>query len=74
MVTRPAEITDALVEQVRSHFSPRQAVELVADVMRNSCQKVAVALGADAAHVEDGTEHFTLVDGDVVFLGAAATE
>ncbi|MHB8220954.1 MAG: carboxymuconolactone decarboxylase family protein [Acidimicrobiales bacterium] len=71
MVTRPADITDSLAEQVRSHFSPRQAVELVADVMRNSCQKVAVALGADAAHVEGGTELFSLEDGEVVFLGAS---
>lgn len=71
MVTRPAEIAHVLVEQVRTHFSPRQAVELVADVMRNSCQKIAVALGADAAHVDGGTELFSVEDGEVVFLGAA---
>ena len=34
--------------------SAEQRVELVLDVTRNALNKIAVALGADAAHVEDG--------------------
>ena len=53
---------------MRSHFSEAEAVELTFDVMRNASNKIAVALGADAAQVEDGTERYLLdADGQTVF-------
>jgi hypothetical protein len=40
-------------------------------VMRNSCQKVAVALAVDDPHVTSGVELYALTgDGDVEYLGA----
>ena len=51
-----------------SHFSESEAVELTLDVMRNACNKVAVALGADAPRVESGTERYLLgSDGQPVY-------
>jgi alkylhydroperoxidase family enzyme len=53
---------------LRSHFGEAEAVELTLDVMRNACNKVAVALGADAPRVESGTERYLLgVDGQPVY-------
>ena len=41
-------------------------VEVVLDVARNAANKIAVALGADAAHVSEGVELFrTDLDGDL---------
>lgn len=40
------------LEAVREHLSPAEAVEVVLEVMRNSANKIAVALGADAPEVE----------------------
>ena len=43
-------------------------VELVLDVTRNALNKVAVALGADAAHVDDGIEVYDVEpDGSLVY-------
>ena len=39
--------------------SAEQGVELVLDVTRNALNKIAVALGADAAHVEEGSRSMT---------------
>ena len=52
-----------LAADVRRCFSPDQAVELVFDVVRNAANRIAVALGADEAHVADGVEYFA-VDAD----------
>lgn len=62
--------TPALVrgEEVVAHFSEAEAVELTLDVMRNACNKIAVALGADAPRVEDGVERYLLgADGQPVY-------
>ena len=43
-------------------------VELTLDVMPNACNKIAVALGADAPRVEDGVERYLLgADGQPVY-------
>jgi hypothetical protein len=43
-------------------------VEVVLDVTRNALNKIAVALGADAAHVEDGIEVYDVEpDGTLVY-------
>jgi alkylhydroperoxidase family enzyme len=71
LITQPGEIDPPLVAQVHQYFAPAQIVELVLDVMRNSCQKVAVALAVDDPHVTSGVELYALTDdGDVEFLGA----
>jgi len=68
MITQPASISDELVAQVRSTFSDAQIVELVCDVMRNAANKVAVAFGADEAHVTEGVELYdVLPDGNLVY-------
>lgn len=55
-------------DELRQHFSQDEAVELTLDVMRNACNKVAVALGADAARVDEGTEEYRLgADGQPIY-------
>jgi hypothetical protein len=70
IITQPTEINPSLVAQVHRYFTPTQIVEIVLDVMRNSCQKIAVALAVDDPHVTSGVELYALTDdGDVEFLG-----
>ncbi len=48
--------------------SPEQGVEIVLDVTKNALNKIAVALGADAAHVEDGIEIYDVdAAGELVY-------
>jgi alkylhydroperoxidase family enzyme len=69
IITQPGEIDPSLVAQVHQQFTPPQVIEIVLDVMRNSCQKVAVALAVDAPHVTSGVELYALTaDGDVEYL------
>jgi alkylhydroperoxidase family enzyme len=69
IITQPTEIDETLVAQVHQHFTPPQVIELVLDVMRNSCQKVAVALAVDDPHVTSGVELYAITDdGDVEYL------
>ena len=43
-------------------------MELVLDVTRNALNKIAVALGADAAHVDEGIEIYDITaDGGLVY-------
>jgi hypothetical protein len=59
-----------LVAQVHGWFTPAQVVELVMDVMRNSGQKIAVALAADDPHVASGIERFEITPtGEVEYQG-----
>jgi alkylhydroperoxidase family enzyme len=70
LVTEPTAIDASLAATLRSFYTEDQIVELVLDVVRNSSQKIAVALGADDPRVATGTELFDLApDGTVVFLG-----
>lgn len=65
LIWTPAQVSG---EELRQHFSEEEAVELTLDVMRNACNKVAVALGADAARVDEGTEQYRLgADGQPVY-------
>ena len=69
IITQPTEIDPSLVAQVHQYLTPPQVIELVLDVMRNSCQKVAVALAVDDPHVTSGVELYAITDeGDVEFL------
>jgi alkylhydroperoxidase family enzyme len=60
MIWTPGRLDAALVADVRTEFSPVQAVELVLDVMRNAANKIAVSLGADQARVSEGTEVYEI--------------
>ena len=57
LIWSPAEVSGA---ELLQHFSMAEATELTLDVMRNACNKVAVALGVDEAHVDEGTEEYRL--------------
>jgi alkylhydroperoxidase family enzyme len=64
----PSDIDAQVARGVRKNFSESEAAELTLDVMRNAANKIAVALGADAARVESGTERYLVdEDGQTVF-------
>ena len=68
LIWSPAHIDFGIAEAVRAHFSDAESIELTLDAMRNASNKVAVALGGDAARVENGTEQYLLdADGHTVF-------
>ncbi|OBK19395.1 carboxymuconolactone decarboxylase family protein [Mycobacterium asiaticum] len=68
LIWTPAHLAVDDAAEVRSCFSEAEAVELTFDIMRNSCNKIAVSLGADAARVESGTERYLIdVNGQTVF-------
>ncbi|BBY37850.1 hypothetical protein MMAN_19840 [Mycobacterium mantenii] len=68
LIWTPAHLVADDVAEVRSRFSEAEAVELTFDIMRNASNKVAVSLGADAPHVENGTERYLIdEDGQTVF-------
>lgn len=56
MIASPVALSAEHAVALRRHFEPAACVELVLDVARNATNKVAVALGADAPHVESGVE------------------
>jgi alkylhydroperoxidase family enzyme len=70
IIWSPYLIPEPVAAAAREHLSDEQVVELVLDVTRNSANKIAVALGADAAAVESGVELFTTdADGTVTIVG-----
>jgi alkylhydroperoxidase family enzyme len=67
LVTQPMAIDTALTSEVRDHFDDAEVVEIVLDVVRNGANKIAVALGGDAAVVNDGFEYYDVdSSGEVV--------
>ena len=68
LIWTPTQIDVEVAAGARRHFTAEQAIELTLDVMRNAGNKIAVALGADAPRVADGTERYLLdADGQTVF-------
>jgi hypothetical protein len=68
MIWTPGHMDPAAVEAMRATATPAQQVELVLDVTRNALNKIAVALGADAAHVDEGIEIYDVTpDGSLVY-------
>ena len=65
MIWTPQDLPADVVADVRAQLTPEQAVEVVLDVVRNSTNKIAVALGADAAEVTEGVQLF-VTDADGV--------
>ncbi|MEM7285037.1 MAG: hypothetical protein AAF480_01690 [Actinomycetota bacterium] len=46
-MTRPGDLSDEVLEDLRTHFTESQMVELTLDVMKWNYQKVSVATGTD---------------------------
>ena len=59
-IWQPMAWPEYLAGKLRSLFSPAEVIELVLDVMRNSANKIAVALAADAPHVTEGLEYYDI--------------
>ena len=70
LIWTPSRISRTVVAGVREHLTEEEAFELTLDVMRNACNKIMEALGADAAQVAEGTEPFRVdADGQTVVVG-----
>lgn len=68
MIWTPGRIQPDVVDAIDKHFSEAEQVELVLDITRNAINKVAVALAADAPHVDDGIEIYDVDDaGDLIY-------
>ena len=73
LIWSPTDIAPDIAADVVRHFTPEQVRELTLDVMRNASNKIAVALAADAPHVEQGTERYIIdADGQTVFTSRSA--
>ncbi|RNL62088.1 carboxymuconolactone decarboxylase family protein [Nocardioides marmoriginsengisoli] len=71
LILTPYDVPADVVDAARNHLTDEQVVEVVLDVMRNAANKIAVALGADAATVTEGVELFTTdADGNLSVVGA----
>jgi len=67
IVTQPTELDASTVADLREYFSPAEVHEMIHDIVRNSTNKFAVAVGGDAPVVAEGFEYFDIdADGDVV--------
>lgn len=67
----PYAVPAGVLAAANEHLSQEQILEVVLDVTRNAANKIAVALGADAATVADGVELFTTdADGNLAVVGA----
>jgi alkylhydroperoxidase family enzyme len=73
MIWTPHAIPSQTVDAVRRDLTARQSVEVVLDVVRNSTNKIAVALGADVAEVSEGVQLFT-TDADGTIETVESTE
>jgi alkylhydroperoxidase family enzyme len=56
LIWTPSRISSDVTAGVRDHFTEDEVFELTLDVMRNACNKIMVALGADKSRVSEGTE------------------
>ena len=68
LIWQPSHIAEPVIADIRTHFTPAEAVELVLDIMRNSSQKNAVALGADAPFV-DGVQVYDIDEAGNMHFG-----
>ncbi len=68
MIWTPGHLDPETVAELRGLTGPSEQVELILDVTRNALNKVAVALGADEPHVEDGIEIYDVgPDGELLY-------
>jgi alkylhydroperoxidase family enzyme len=67
VITQPTQLDPQTVANLRAEFSAEELHEMLHDVVRNSCNKFAVAVGGDAAIVTEGVEYYDIdAEGDVV--------
>ncbi len=67
LITQPATIDDAFARRVHELLTDAEITEIVLDVVRNGANKIAVALGGDAAEVTEGIEFYDVdATGEVV--------
>jgi alkylhydroperoxidase family enzyme len=67
IVTQPTDLDPETVAKLHEHFSPAELHEMLHDVVRNSANKFAVAVGGDEAVVTEGLEYYDIdADGNVV--------
>jgi alkylhydroperoxidase family enzyme len=68
MLWQPTHYPEDLAPALRSSFTDGEIAELVLDVVRNAANKIAVAFGADQAHVSEGVEFYDVDDrGELVY-------
>jgi alkylhydroperoxidase family enzyme len=68
IILPPGRPDEASASRLLGAWSPAACVELVLDVARNATNKVAVALAADAPHVESGIEIYDVgPDGELLY-------
>jgi alkylhydroperoxidase family enzyme len=67
VVTQPTGLDATLAATLHSFFSTEELHEMLHDVVRNSANKFAVAVGGDEAAVAEGIEFYDLdAEGDVI--------
>ena len=67
MVTLPTGLDETMAATLHSFFSTEELHEMLHDVVRNSANKFAVAVGGDEAVVSEGIEFYDLdAEGDVI--------
>jgi alkylhydroperoxidase family enzyme len=71
IIWQPAAYPADLPAQVRTAFTPEEAIEIVLDVSRNAANKIAVTLGADQPNVAEGIEYFDTDEGGRLVLGVS---
>lgn len=69
MVWEPCSYPADLATAVHASFTDAEAVELVLDIARNAANKIAVAFGADEAHVTEGVEFYDIDPGGELVYG-----
>jgi alkylhydroperoxidase family enzyme len=68
IIWTPAHIDASVIEAVRDHFTPAEAVALVLWVARNATNKIPVALAADEANITEGVEIYDIDEtGELVY-------
>lgn len=68
LIWTPSRIDADVADGMRKHFSERQMFEITMDIMRNSCNKIAVSMAADAPRVAEGTERYEVDEqGQTIF-------
>jgi alkylhydroperoxidase family enzyme len=72
MIWTPGRFEPEVVAAARASLDPAERLEVVLDVMRNGANKIAVALDADAADVDEGYEVYDLGPDGVPVYGLSA--
>ncbi|WP_182357291.1 carboxymuconolactone decarboxylase family protein [Tomitella gaofuii] len=68
MIWQPAYLPAGMLANVREHFSPAEAVELVLDISRNAVNKVAVSQDRDQARMPGGLQSYEVhADGTIEY-------